>query len=166
MRQTLLFALLLGSHRRGAAHWLRRYPSLAQEAPHVCQAQAEVERLNGQWIGEVQSLFDESEAMRGQLEAERVLLTTGMIAEREKSIGSALDSAKTRQMRYFAPDGLLFAKREELIAPIQAQVAAAIREVARRKKLEVVFDKGSNLAVVYANESLDITNEVLQQLGF
>jgi Skp family chaperone for outer membrane proteins len=38
--------------------------------------------------------------------------------------------------------------------------------VARRKKLEVVFDKGSNLAVVYANESLDITNEVLQQLGF
>jgi Skp family chaperone for outer membrane proteins len=38
--------------------------------------------------------------------------------------------------------------------------------VARRKMLEVVFDKGSNLAVVYANESLDITNEVLQQLGF
>ena len=55
---------------------------------------------------------------------------------------------------------------QELIAPIQAQVAAAIREVARRKKLDVVFDKGSNLAVVYANESLDITNEVLQQLGF
>ena len=82
------------------------------------------------------------------------------------AIGSALDSAKTRQMRYFAPDGQLFAKREELIAPIQAQVAAAIREVARRKKLDVVFDKGSNLAVVYANESLDITNEVLQQLGF
>jgi len=29
-----------------------------------------------------------------------------------------------------------------------------------------VLDKGSNLAVVYANETLDLTNEVLQQLGF
>jgi outer membrane protein len=89
-----------------------------------------------------------------------------MAAEREKSIGVTLDSAKARQLRYFAPEGLLFSKREELIAPIQAQVAAAIREVARRKKLDVVLDKGSNLAVVYANETLDLTNEVLQQLGF
>ncbi len=139
---------------------------LLKKHPMYVQAQAEVERLNAQWLGEVQSLFDDAEALRGQLEAERVLLTTGMAAEREKSISNTLDSAKARQVRYFAPDGMLFAKREELIAPIQAQVAAAIREVARRKKLDVVFDKGSNLAVVYANESLDLTNEVLQQLGF
>jgi outer membrane protein len=139
---------------------------LLKKHPMYVQAQAEVERLNAQWLGEVQSLFDDAEALRGQLEAERVLLTVGMAAEREKSIASTLDSAKARQLRYFAPDGQLFSKREELIAPIQAQVAAAIREVARRKKLDVVLDKGSNLAVVYANESLDITNEVLQQLGF
>ncbi len=139
---------------------------LLKKHPMYVQAQAEVERLNAQWLGEVQSLFDDAEALRGQLEAERVLLTAGMAAEREKSIGVTLDSAKARQLRYFAPEGLLFSKREELIAPIQAQVAAAIREVARRKKLDVVLDKVSNLAVVYANETLDLTNEVLQQLGF
>lgn len=167
MRQTLLFAFMLAViSSAGQRIGYVDTQALLKKHPMYLQAQAEVERLNAQWMGEVQSLFDDSEAMRGQLEAERVLLTTGMIAEREKSIGSALDSAKTRQLRYFAPEGQLFAKREELIAPIQAQVAAAIREVARRKKLEVVFDKGSNLAVVYANESLDITNEVLQQLGF
>jgi len=140
--------------------------ALLKRHPMYVQAQAEVERLNNQYHGEVQSLFDDADALRGQLEAERVLLTTGMIAEREKLIVNTLDSAKARQMRYFAPEGTLFAKREELVEPIQSQIAGAIREVARRKMLDFVFDKGSNLAVVYANESLDITNEVLQQLGF
>lgn len=89
---------------------------LLKKHPMYVQAQAEVERLNAQWLGEVQSLFDDAEALRGQLEAERVLLTVGMAAEREKSIASTLDSAKARQLRYFAPDGQLFSKREELIA--------------------------------------------------
>ncbi|MGA1380569.1 MAG: OmpH family outer membrane protein [Schleiferiaceae bacterium] len=140
--------------------------ALLKRHPMYLQAQAEVERLNAQYHGEVQSLFDDADALRGQLEAEKVLLTTGMVAEREKLIATTLDSAKARQMRYFAPEGTLFAKRQELVEPIQSQIAAAIREVARRRKLDFVFDKGSNLAVVYANESLDITTEVLQQLGF
>jgi outer membrane protein len=140
--------------------------ALLKRHPMYVQAQAELERLNNQYHGEVQSLFDDADALRGQLEAERVLLTSGMIAEREKLIANTLDSARARQMRYFAPEGTLFSKREELVEPIQSQIAGAIREVARRKKLDFVFDKGSNLSVVYANESLDITDEVLQQLGF
>ncbi|MFZ9778086.1 MAG: OmpH family outer membrane protein [Schleiferiaceae bacterium] len=140
--------------------------ALLKRHPMYVQAQAEMERLNNQYHGEVQSLFEDADALRGQLEAERVLLTSGMISEREKLIANTLDSARTRQMRYFAPEGTLFSKRQELVEPIQSQIAGAIREVARRKKLDFVFDKGSNLAIVYANESLDITNEVLQQLGF
>jgi len=69
-------------------------------------------------------------------------------------------------MRYFSPEGELFKKREELVAPVQALVAGAIREVARKKKLDFVFDKGSSVSVVYANESNDITQDVLQQLGY
>jgi outer membrane protein len=69
-------------------------------------------------------------------------------------------------MRYFSPDGTLFLKREEMVAPVQALVAGAIKEVARKKKLDFVFDKGSSVSVVYANESNDITQDVLQQLGY
>ena len=49
---------------------------------------------------------------------------------------------------------------------VQALVAGAIKEVARKKKLDFVFDKGSSVSVVYANESNDITQDVLQQLGY
>jgi len=73
--------------------------ALLKRHPMYVQAQAEVERLNNQYHGEVQSLFDDADALRGQLEAERVLLTTGMITEREKLITNTLDSAKARQMR-------------------------------------------------------------------
>jgi outer membrane protein len=134
--------------------------------PEYKQAQAEVERLSTRWEGEVASLFEDASALQAQLEAESVLLTAEMIAERNANIQNTRDTARARQMRYFSPDGELFKKREELVAPVQALVAGAIKEVARKKKLDFVFDKGSSVSVVYANESNDITSDVLQQLGY
>jgi Skp family chaperone for outer membrane proteins len=53
-----------------------------------------------------------------------------------------------------------------MVSPIQALIAGAIKEIARKKKLDFVFDKGSSLSVVYANESNDITSDILKQLGY
>ncbi|MGA1398722.1 MAG: hypothetical protein ACO31K_08785, partial [Schleiferiaceae bacterium] len=47
--------------------------ALLKRHPMYVQAQAEMERLNNQYHGEVQSLFEDADALRGQLEAERVL---------------------------------------------------------------------------------------------
>ncbi|HAB32450.1 MAG TPA: hypothetical protein DCL07_00350 [Cryomorphaceae bacterium] len=134
--------------------------------PEYKQAQAEIQRLSQKWEGEVASLFEDASALQAQLDAEAVLLTPEMIAERNTTIQNTRDTARSRQMRYFSPDGTLFLKREEMVAPVQALVAGAIKEVARKKKLDFVFDKGSSVSVVYANESNDITQDVLQQLGY
>jgi Skp family chaperone for outer membrane proteins len=53
-----------------------------------------------------------------------------------------------------------------MVAPLQALIAGAIKEIARKKKLDFVFDKGSSVSVEYANESNDITSDVLRQLGY
>ena len=89
-----------------------------------------------------------------------------MISDRERAIKALDDSARIKQIKYFGPEGLLFKKREEMVSPIQALIAGAIKEIARKKKLDFVFDKGSSLSVVYANESNDITSDILKQLGY
>ena len=104
--------------------------------------------------------------LTAQLEAEKVLLTPDMIKDRGVSINSMKDSARAKQMKYFGPTGSLFSRREEMVAPLQALIAGAIKEIARKKKLDFVFDKGSSVSVVYANESNDITSDVLRQLGY
>jgi len=162
----LIFALGLS-----CTAWAQRLGYVDTQAilnaiPEYKQAQAEIDRLSKRWEGEVASMFEDASALQAQLDAEEVLLTPQMIDERALSIQATRDSARARQMRYFSPEGELFKKREELVAPVQALVAGAIREVARKKKLDFVFDKGSSVSVVYANESNDITQDVLQQLGY
>ncbi|MFL2566106.1 MAG: OmpH family outer membrane protein [Schleiferiaceae bacterium] len=134
--------------------------------PEYKQSKLEISRLSIKWEDEIAALFASVSEQKNQLEVEKVLLTPEMISEREKSIKNLDDSARIKQIKYFGPEGLLFMKREEMVSPIQALIAGAIKEIARKKKLDFVFDKGSSLSVVYANESNDITSDILKQLGY
>ena len=134
--------------------------------PEYKQSKLEISRLSIKWEDEIAALFASVSEQKNQLEVEKVLLTPEMISEREKAIKALDDSARIKQIKYFGPEGLLFQKREEMVSPIQALIAGAIKEIARKKKLDFVFDKGSSLSVVYANESNDITSDILKQLGY
>lgn len=134
--------------------------------PEYKQSKLEISRLSIKWEDEIAALFASVSEQKNQLEVEKVLLTPEMISERKKAIKALDDSARIKQIKYFGPEGLLFKKREEMVSPIQALIAGAIKEIARKKKLDFVFDKGSSLSVVYANESNDITSDILKQLGY
>ena len=134
--------------------------------PEYQQSQLEINRLSKNWENEIARIFQMANELSVALEAEKVLLTPDMIKDRGVTIKSMNDSARAKQMRYFGSTGSLFSKREEMVATMQALIAGAIKEIARKKKLDFVFDKGSSVSVVYANESNDITSDVLRQLGY
>ena len=69
------------------------------------------------------------------------------------------------QRKYFGPEGELYTKRKELIKPLQDRIYNAVQEVARRRNLDVVFDKGSELITLYLNEKVDISKEVIEKLN-
>ena len=134
--------------------------------PEYQQSQLEINRLSKNWENEIARIFQMANELSVALEAEKVLLTPDMIKDRGVTIKSMKDSGRAKQMRYFGSTGSLFSKREEMVAPLQALIAGAIKEIARKKKLDFVFDKGSSVSLVYANESNDITSDVLRQLGY
>ncbi len=53
-----------------------------------------------------------------------------------------------------------------MIKPIQDKIYNAVQEVARRKKLDVVFNKSSDLTVLYNSKKADISDDVLTKLGY
>ena len=64
------------------------------------------------------------------------------------------------------PEGELFAKRAELIQPIQEKVYNAINQVALTKNYAFVFDKAAGTTMLYCSDKNDISDEILLKLGY
>ena len=160
---TLLWGWSLEASAQRLAYCNTQY--VLNKMPEYAQAKKELERVTKQWEGEVLAALDEAQALEQALEAEKVLLTNALLAERKKTVEDKRAQARTLQMKYFGPEGELFAKQMELVRPLQDQVFNAVREVAKRKKLDFVFDQGTAVGVLYAAETNDISDEVLDKLG-
>ncbi len=63
---------------------------------------------------------------------------------------------------YFGANGELYNLRKVLIQPIQDQVYNAVQTISKRKNLDFVFDKSSDLIMLYANKKYDISNLVIK----
>lgn len=137
-----------------------------KQIPEYAQAQNQLNQMSKQWQGEVEALLSETDALQKSLDSERILLTDEMIEDREKMIKEKADQARKLQRQYFGPTGELFKKRQELIKPIQDQVYNAVQDVARKKRLDAVFDKGSSLTILYNSKKADISEDVLETLGY
>jgi outer membrane protein len=139
---------------------------ILSKIPEYSQAQSQIDQMSKTWQGEVEALLSEADALQKSLDAERILLTDEMAEEREKVISEKEQEARKLQRQYFGPEGDLFKKRQELVKPIQDQVYNAVQDVASKKRLDVVFDKASSLTMLYASDKIDISEDVLSELGY
>lgn len=134
--------------------------------PKYKAAQDELDKLSDQYQNEVKTLTDEIDKMYHDYQAEKVLLTDDMKAKREEQIVTKEKEAKKLQNDYFGEDGLLNKKRQELVKPIQDEVYNAVKQIANEGGYAVIFDSSSGPAMLYTNPRYDISDEVLQKLGY
>jgi outer membrane protein len=89
-----------------------------------------------------------------------------MRKQREESIVTKEKEVKELQKNYFGQDGALFKKRQELIEPIQDEIYNAIKDLATENGYAAIFDTSSGASMIYTNPRYDISDEVLQKLGY
>ena len=65
----------------------------------------------------------------------------------------------------FGFEGLIFLKKQELVKPVQDKVFEAIEKVAKSKQLQIIFDKSSDLVILYSDLKHDYSDYVLEELG-
>ena len=78
----------------------------------------------------------------------------------------ALDTPAELKRKYFAPEGELFKKRESLVQPIQDEIYNAVKDIAQNKGFQLILDRASDSAIIFASPKIDISNEVLTKLGY
>jgi outer membrane protein len=130
------------------------------------EAQLEIDAMSKRWQETIEAKMAELDRMRRAYEAEKILLTETLRAKREQEIKDKEEEIRNYQRSKFGVNGELFKKRQELIQPLQDDIFNAIKELAKERSYALVFDKGTNTNILFANPKYDKSDVILKKLGY
>ena len=133
--------------------------------PEYASAQKQLEALSAQWQKEVDQRFQEIDRLYKAYQADQILMTVDMKKRREAEIADKEKTAKDFQRQKFGPDGELAQKSTSIIKPIQDKMSKAIQAVAENDNLDMIFDKNSEVIMLYASPRYDKSADVITRLG-
>lgn len=138
---------------------------ILKNIPEYQDAQTQIDEFSKQYQQEIEEKYAKVEQMYKAYQADAVLLPEDMKRQREDEIVKAEKEAKDLQKTRFGTEGDLFKKRQELVKPIQEKIFNAIEDIANKKNYAFIFDKASGPVIMYVSSKLDISDEVLEQIG-
>lgn len=168
MNKTLfLFVIVLFS----STTWAQKFAYvdsqfILEHIPEYQQAKQQLDDLSYEWQEDIEKAYQEIDRLYRAYQTDKVLLTDKMRQTREDEIVQKEQEVKKLQQQRFGTEGDLFKKQEELIRPIQNQIFNAIQEFATEGRYSVIFDKSSDLLMLYADENLDKSEKILDRLGY
>lgn len=134
--------------------------------PAYERANEQLNQVSKKWQAEVEALNTEASTMYKNYQNEMVFLSQEQKKARQEAIMKKEKDASELKRKYFGPEGELFKKRESLMSPIQEEIYTAVKEIAELRGYSLVLDRSSNTGVIYGSPKADISNEVLQKLGY
>ncbi|MFK8009181.1 MAG: OmpH family outer membrane protein [Saprospiraceae bacterium] len=138
---------------------------ILESMPEYKKAQTELDQSAAKWRQDIAKEYDKIKGMYNKYQAESVMMTDEMRKQKEDEIVAQETTVRQMQKAKFGPEGALFEKRQELVAPIQEQVYTAIEEYATDKGYDYIFDSGGATGIIFANPRYDKTDEVKKKLG-
>lgn len=139
---------------------------ILKHIPEYTSAQKQLDDLSTKWQEEVDQQYAEVEKLYQAYQNDQVLLNEDMRRRREDEIVNKERQVKEFQRQKFGFEGDLYNERVRLIEPIQDRVSKAIQDIAESENLDLILDKGSEVAILFANPSLDKSNDIITKLGF
>lgn len=139
---------------------------ILEHIPEYKQAKQELDNISYQWQEEIENAYQDIDKLYRAYQTDKILLTDKMKQDREDEIIQKEKDVKELQQQRFGTDGDLYKKQQELIRPIQNLIYDAIQEYAEQGRYGVIFDKSSDLLMLYADENLDKSEKILDYLGY
>lgn len=134
--------------------------------PDYKNAQQQLDNLSIQWQKEIEDKYAIIDKLYKAYQAEQVLLTEEMKKRRQDEITSKEKDVKDLQKQRFGYDGDLFKKKQEVVKPIQDKIYNAVKKMATDQSYAVIFDKSSDLIMLYTNPKYDKSNDILLAMGY
>ena len=132
--------------------------------PEYTEAQGQIDQLAEKYEAEIKVAYGEIDKKFTTLKQEEILLPAETKKQRESEIADMQKEAQKLQQQRFGPNGDLFAKRKELIEPIQNKIYKAVKDMSSDKGYDFVLDKGTNSNILFVDPKYDKSDYIISQL--
>jgi len=129
------------------------------------EAKSQLELKAQKWKQEIEAKKLNINTLKESLKTEKALLTKELIEERETEIKFQESEMLDYQQKQFGADGNLMRQKSALAKPIQDQVFTAVQDIAEAKNYDFIFDKSSDLTMLFSNKRFDISDQVIRILN-
>lgn len=134
--------------------------------PAYERANEQLNQVSKKWQAEVEALNTQAATMYKNYQNEVVFLSKEQKAAKQEEIMLKEKEAADLKKKYFGPEGELFKKRESLMSPIQEEIYNVVKEISEQRGYSLVLDRASDNAIIFGSPKIDISNEILQKLGY
>lgn len=139
---------------------------ILKNVPAYERANEQLNQVSKKWEGEIDVILKEVESAYKKYQSEAVFLSDAQKTKTEESIMQKEKQASDLKKKYFGQEGELFKKRQSLMAPIQDEIYNAVKDICDQHGYQLVLDRASGGSIIYASPKIDISDEVLQKLGY
>jgi outer membrane protein len=166
-RVILIFGISLLSITTTLAQRLAYVDSdyILKQMPEYASAKRQIDALSAQWQKEVDDRYQEIDRLLKAYQADEILLSADVKKRREAEIDDKQKTARDFQVKKFGPDGELTQRSNSIVKPIQDKITKAIQAVGESEDLDMIFDKNSEVIMLYFNPRYDKSNDVIKKLG-
>jgi Skp family chaperone for outer membrane proteins len=138
---------------------------ILEKVPEYAEAKNQLEQKANTWIQEIETKKNDIKKLKDALASEKVLLTKELINDKEEEINVLEKEMLEYQQKRFGPQGDLIIQKSALVKPIQDQVFNIVQDIAVQRKYDFIFDKSSDLTMLYTAERFDISDFVVDALA-
>lgn len=137
---------------------------ILQNVPDYMEAKNQLEQKAQRWKQEIEVKRIEINNLREALKTEQVLLTKELVQERNDEITFQEKELLDYQQKRFGPSGDLATQKAVLAQPVQDQVFSSVQDIAEAKKYDFIFDKSSDLTMLFTAKRYDISDQVVRAI--
>jgi Skp family chaperone for outer membrane proteins len=138
---------------------------ILEKVPEYAEAKNQLEQKATTWKQEIEIKKNDIKKLKDALASEKVLLTKELINDKEEEINVLEKEMLDYQQKRFGPQGDLMIQKSALVKPIQDQVFNIVQDIAVKRNYDFVFDKSSDLTMLFTAERFDISDFVVDALA-
>lgn len=139
---------------------------ILKNIPAYERAQEQLNQVSKKWQAEIEAMSIEAQTMYKNYQNEAVFLSQEQKKEKQDAIMQKEQQTAELKKYYFGPEGELYKKRESLMTPIQDEIYTAVKDISDLRGYQLVIDRASDSGIIFGSPKIDISNEVLQKLGY
>ena len=163
-----VFLLLIGgilNAQRGIKIGYIDTEYILENLPEYSQVSNRLEEKAADWKREIEDRSRNIEKQKESLNSERILMTDEMIQEIEQEIIFQEEELSEFQLKRFGPRGDLIIQKQQLVQPIQDQIFNAIKELAKSRNYDFIFDKSADVVMLYSDKRYDLSDQILRTIS-